>query len=66
MKPIKSSNIISVGYSAGDLYVEYPSGIYKYKNVPEELYNKLMAAESLGTFMNTFIKGNYEYSKLPA
>ena len=61
---VKSSNIRRVGYD-GDLLVEYISGNqYRYKEVPQELYEKLCEAESVGRFMNAEIKGKYEYEKV--
>ena len=37
MKKIKvvSSNVVAVGYENNDLYVDFKSGSYVYKDVPE-------------------------------
>lgn len=61
---VQSSNIKAIGYESGCLFVEYPSGTYEYQGVPEKVYTDLMAAESKGSFMNQYIKGQYEYRRL--
>jgi len=59
---VVSSNINKIGYENNCLFVEYKSGVrYKYKDVPEELFTKLREAESKGRFMNSEIKGKFEY-----
>ena len=64
MVKVESSNISAVDFNEG-LIVEYKSGVrYKYKDVPKELYEKLLQAESKGRFVNTEIKGHYEYERL--
>lgn len=64
MTPVASSNIKAIGYEEGDLFVEYNSGTYVYKSVPKNLYDELMEADSKGSFMNMYIKGNYNYDYL--
>lgn len=66
-EPVASSNIESVGYDAPSetLEVEFHGGtIYQYYNVPEGLYDQLMAAPSKGQFFNTYIKNSYPYSRV--
>jgi len=63
---VKSSAISSIGYNAEKkiLEIEYFSGeVYDYLNVPEDIFNELMQAESKGTFANTRIKDHYEFEK---
>lgn len=67
MKMIKvnSSNIESIGYEGNDLIVQFKTGnIYKYFNVEKTLYESLLNSDSKGQFLNSFIKGNYKYSRL--
>lgn len=65
LREVMSSNIKKVGYENKELLVEYLSGAkYKYKEVPEELFTKLLEAESKGRFMNSEVKGKYEYERL--
>ena len=62
--PVKSSNIISVGYdeATSSLYVNYPSGTYKYYGIKKSVYESLLTATSKGRFMSENIKGRYSYS----
>lgn len=62
--PVKSSNIISVGYdeTTSSLYVNYPSGTYKYYGIKKSVYESLLTSPSKGRFMNKNIKGQYRYS----
>lgn len=47
------------------LRIVYVSGaVYDYLKVPEQIYNEMKAATSKGTFLNTRIKGNYEFRKV--
>lgn len=67
MVKVESSNISAVGYDMnfGSLIVEYKSGMkYQYKNVPYELYENLLKAESKGRFVNENVKGKFEYNRL--
>lgn len=64
MIEVQSSNIKKVGYDKNNLYVEYNSGTYEYTQVPKQLYEDLLKAESKGRFMNENIKGKYIYKKI--
>ena len=64
MIEVVSSNVVAIGYEDNDLYVDYKSGSYVYKGVPEEIYIGLLNAESKGKFMWAKVKGRYEYEKL--
>ena len=65
LNEVVSSNIKRVGYENNELLVEYLSGAkYKYKGVPEELFAKLLEAESKGRFMNANIKGKFKYERV--
>ena len=47
MIPVSSSNISSIGYQSGTLYVSFHSGgLYAYSGVPESIYRELMSASS--------------------
>jgi len=47
------------------LKVIYTSGaVYEYEDVPEDVYNAMRVSFSKGTFLNTEIKGKYNYKKL--
>lgn len=64
MTPVESSNVVAIGYDDNTLYVKYSSGMYKYDNVPKEVAEKLFNADSKGRFMNDYIKGSYNCTKL--
>lgn len=65
---VSSSNIESIGYDPMQmiLEVEFLNGsIYQYYDVPEALYEGIMAAESHGKYLNEFIKkGGYRYERV--
>jgi len=47
------------------LHIRFLSGTeYEYKNVPESVYNAMKKAISKGSFLNKYIKGMYEFSKV--
>ncbi|MFA6060326.1 MAG: KTSC domain-containing protein [Taibaiella sp.] len=62
-----SSVIITAHYNKDTqvLKVIFRSGaVYEYYGVPEEVYLFYMKAKSKGTFLNKFIKGNFEFEKV--
>lgn len=62
-----SSVIATVHYDKASqvLKVIFRSGaVYQYYEVPEEVYLLYMKARSKGTFLNKFIKGNFEFEKI--
>ncbi len=64
---VKSSNVRSIGYDASQqaLDVEFGSGgVYRYAGVPPETHAKLMAAESVGRFVGSEIKGKFVATRL--
>lgn len=65
MTPVNSSNLSSVGYENGILYVRFNSGtLYCYFDVPVYVYQELMAADSHGKYFATNIRNVYRYQKL--
>jgi len=67
MKSVTSSNIKEVGYNerAEKLVVRFTSGeLYVYLAVPEFVYKQFMSASSLGSFLNSDIKGNFATKKI--
>ena len=67
-KYVSSSNIASIGYDsmAQILEVEFLNGsIYQYYDIPQDLYEGLMAASSHGKYLNDYIKkGGYSYARV--
>jgi hypothetical protein len=63
---ISSSAVSSLGYDPAShtLEVEYTSGrIYQYFDVPEDEYDHLVHAASVGEHLNHKIKGHYRYAR---
>jgi len=67
MTPVDSSNLSAVGYDpkTKTMHIRFQSGrLYAYYDVPEDIYQDLMNADSLGSYFNSFIKGAFAYTKL--
>jgi hypothetical protein len=57
-----SSFIKEVVWNNGNLFVRLKSGkFYEYENVPEEVYQDFIAADSLGKFFGENIKDQYDF-----
>jgi hypothetical protein len=64
MLPVTSSQIKSVGYASNTLYIEFLKGaVYSYDKVPEDVYNVLLLAKSVGKYFASDIKGKFDYGK---
>lgn len=65
---VTSSNIASIGYDAEQmvLEVEFNYGaVYQYFDVPESVYEGLMAVDSHGKYFDAYVKkAGYQYEKL--
>ena len=63
MNEVTSTFIYSLGYGDGNLVIKFRNdgAIYVYYDVPEEVYNELLSAESIGSYFNDNIKGIYQY-----
>lgn len=64
---VKSSTIASAGYltSGGTLEIEFHTGAaYRYRRVPKEVFDALIAARSKGRFFGSEIRGKYPFEKL--
>jgi len=65
LENVDSSNIASVGWGATILAVKFANGsTYLYVGVPEMKYQKFLAAESMGRFLNLDIKPHYDFTQL--
>ncbi len=65
--PVSSSNVASVGYDSttGTLEVEFLGGqIYQYFDVPVSLFEGMIAASSVGSYLNQNIKGSFRYARV--
>ena len=64
---VSSSNVQSVGYdeTSETLEVEFKNGsVYQYFGVPEQVYQQLKNAGSVGGYLASDIKGEYRFSRV--
>ena len=62
-----SSNITSIGYdhNSETLEIEFHNGgVYQYFDVPQGVYEGLMAADSYGSYLAANVKGVFRFSKV--
>lgn len=65
MIKVESSNVDAVGYENAVLVVRFVNGsVYSYSDVPEEVYDSMLNAESKGKYLCQKIKGKYDYCRL--
>lgn len=70
--PVKSSQIVAVGYDAGTkiLEIEFPGrkdgpgSVYQYSAVPPETHQALMGADSVGRYFGVHIRGKFAHKKM--
>ena len=64
--PVTSSNLSAISYDNNlqILYIKFRSGTYKYYNVPIQIFNGLLNAQSHGKYHARFIKKNYRYEQI--
>lgn len=62
---VNSSSVRSIGWSDGTLELEYVNGsTYQYYDVPQTTFAALLAAPSIGAYVNTHIKPYYDYREI--
>lgn len=67
MFPVNSSNVSAVGYdeTTQTVYVEFLNGgTYTYQGVPEQQFQNLRGAASVGSYLHRYYKNIYPYSKI--
>lgn len=65
--PVSSSSVRSIGYheDARALEVEFHSGgVYRYREVPREVFEQFHAADSRGRFLHDRVRDQYEYQRI--
>ncbi len=65
--PVQSSNVAEVGYDSGTMTLEvlfHSGNVYQYFDVPQAVFEELVRAESVGSFLNAQIKNVYRYVRL--
>ena len=64
---VQSSNVGAIGFDQASqtLEVEFLNGsVYQYYGVPDHLYEQIMQTPSKGSFLHTYIKNQYPYSRV--
>lgn len=64
---VNSSNIDSVGYlpDSRTLEIRFHNGrLYQYFDVPDNVHQELVDADSVGRFFNSNIRGVYRYARI--
>lgn len=68
MKEVDSSCFSEVGYASDTetLYVRFKDSgsLYRYDEIPSNIYRSLMNAESIGKYYNSDIKGKYPCTRI--
>ena len=62
MIAVRSSVIRAIDYDVDNsvLYVLIkPNKLYKYRSVPERVFDNFLKARSKGTYYNSYVKGQY-------
>ena len=65
--PVSSSSLSSVGYDddADVLEIAFHSGgVYRYRDVSDEVYRDLLRANSKGQYFHEHVRGEYEYERI--
>ena len=66
-KRVKSSNLRSIGYDSelGILEVEFhETGVYRYADVPSDIYERLMLVMSKGRYFNEHIRDQFRAERV--
>lgn len=66
MTKVSSSNVGEIGYDAdGNMLVRFHSGaLYSYQGVPKSLFDDILASESVGSALNSSVKGLFECKRI--
>jgi hypothetical protein len=61
---VESTVIRAVGHTRV-LEIEFESGrVYQYYDVPEDIYEAILASDSKGRYFNTHVRGKYPYQEI--
>lgn len=66
-QPVSSSNVAEVGYDENQRIMEvlFRSGtLYQYFDVPPQIYAELMQSSSVGSYLNSNVKGQFRYARI--
>ena len=63
--PVNSSNVAEAGFLDGVLEVKFNNGfIYRYRDVPQHIYDNLLFADSVGEYFYKNISKTYEFKRI--
>ena len=65
--PVESSDVVSLGYDPKErvLEIEFHEGrLYRYLEVPQDIYEHFLKADSYGGYFNSYINGHYRYRRV--
>ena len=66
--PVESSQIKEIGYDEANMVLEVQfkrgNAVYQYVEVPPDVADNLIDAESLGKFFNANVRDKYQFTKL--
>jgi hypothetical protein len=66
-QPVPSRNLAAVGYDPATQVLETAfrtGGIYRYRSVPQHIYDGLMQAGSHGTYFTMHIRNSYPTTRV--
>lgn len=62
---VESSTVEQIGWANDTLYVKFlKGGTYAYEQVPLDIYQQMVQAESAGKFLHREIKANYGFVRM--
>lgn len=62
---VTSSNIASVAWSDGSLYVVFHhGGEYRYRDVPRKVFEQMLSAPSVGKFFHAEVRNKYPHERV--
>jgi hypothetical protein len=66
MTPVQSSQIESIGWEEGMLYVQFKSNgaLYSYDGVTYEMYSHLLSSDSVGSTFSREIRNVFPYQRI--
>lgn len=63
--PVSSSLLRGMGHEDGVLEVEFANGkVYRFADVPREIFDGVVGAESVGKAFNQFVRGQFAHERV--
>ncbi len=63
-KPVRSSSVAEIGYEPRRRILDvlfHNGGLYRYFGVPANVHSALICADSIGRYMNRFVRNRFPY-----